>query len=313
MDRFRAEVRQHRFVLDDWPVTVSAGIAGYPTHGTAAADLVAAAEVAVTLAKRKGKNRIEILDPAAGKADETVFHERSAEVREALRDPEGVVPFFQPIVDAHTEQVVGYEVLARLRVGNRILPAAHFVEVAEDIDAIGTITTRAVEAALARVRAAKCERLLFINYSMREVERPESVAGLKEILERWAVRPEQLVVELTERQAIRDITRVRDFAKALQDIGVRLALDDFGSGFSSFLYLRQFDCYFAKIEGALVRDIIRSARCKLIVEHITRLLNSLAIETVAEWVETAEVASILRRFGVSLFQGYFFGAPRPEL
>lgn len=310
---FRSEVRQHRFVLDDFPVTVSAGIVGYPTHGTAAADLVAVAEAAVTLAKRKGKDRMEILDPAGGRAEDTLIHEQSAAIREALQDPEGVVPFFQPIVAADTEQVVGYEVLARLRVGNRILPAAQFVEVAEDMDVIGTITTRAVEGALAKTRAAKSDRLLFVNYSMREVERPGSVAALKEVLERWVVRPEQVVVELTERQAIRDIGRVSDFARELQDIGVRLALDDFGSGFSSFLYLRQFDCYFAKIEGALIRDIIRSARTKLIVEHIARLLHSLAIETVAEWVESAEVASILRRFGVSHFQGYFFGAPRPEL
>ncbi|WP_338832959.1 Cyclic di-GMP phosphodiesterase PdeB [Moorella humiferrea] len=99
------------------------------------------------------------------------------------------------------------------------------------------------------------------------------------------------------------------FARELTELGVRLAVDDFGSGFSSFLYLRYFDCYFAKIEGSLVREITRSGRTRLIVENMARLLQRLSIEVVAEFVESREAAEILRRAGIRYGQGYYLGMP----
>ncbi|MDN5301347.1 MAG: hypothetical protein PWQ60_861 [Thermoanaerobacteraceae bacterium] len=108
---------------------------------------------------------------------------------------------------------------------------------------------------------------------------------------------------------MRDINAVHTFAKELTELRVRLAVDDFGSGFSSFLYLRYFDCYFAKIEGSLVRDITRSGRSRMIVENMAKLLQRLSIEVIAEFVENREVAKILENAGIRFGQGYYLGKP----
>ncbi|WP_084665570.1 bifunctional diguanylate cyclase/phosphodiesterase [Thermanaeromonas toyohensis] len=312
-ESFRQIVEQQRPIEEEFGVTVSIGISCYPLHGTAANDLLAAAEMATLKAKRLGKNRTVILDVNAGTTDLTLLHEKSLILREAIQKPEGVIPYFQPIVDIETGNIIGYEVLARIQYQGRIFPAAAFAELAEDINIIHSLTERCLEKALWKVTQTDTEYLIFVNFALQEVEREDLVPKLLSLLKSHKIRPDRLVAELTERQAIRDVSRVHIFATHLQNAGMRLALDDFGSGFSSFLYLRQFDCYFVKIEGSLIRDITRSARCKLIVEHIAALLRSLAIEPIAEWVETGEACNILKRFGVNLCQGYYFGKPSPEI
>ncbi|WP_297202024.1 bifunctional diguanylate cyclase/phosphodiesterase [Thermanaeromonas sp.] len=312
-ESFRQAVEQQRPIEEDFGVTVSIGISCYPVHGMAANDLLAAAEMATLKAKRLGKNRIVVLDVNAGTTDLTVVHEKSLILREALQKPEGVIPYFQPIVDVETGNVIGYEILARIQYQGRVLPAAAFAELAEDINMIHSLTEKSLEKALWKISQKDSEHLIFVNCALQEVERDDLVEKFLRMLKDYGIRPDRLVVELTERQAVRDVGKVHIFATHLQNAGMRLALDDFGSGFSSFLYLRQFDCYFVKIEGSLIRDITRSARCKLIVEHIAALLRSLAIEPIAEWVETAEACAILKRFGVNLCQGYYLGKPSPEI
>lgn len=312
-ETLRKTVERQRPIEDDFGITVSIGISSYPLHGRAANDLVAAAEMATIKAKRCGKNRIEVLDVNAGFTDLTVLHEKSLILREALQRAEGVIPYFQPIVDIDGDKIIGYEVLARIFHQGRVLPAAAFAEVAEDIEVIHIITEKVLEKALWKFGQKNTEHLIFVNCSLREIERKDLVEKISWMLAQNGIRPDRLVIELTERQAVREIARVHAFAVELQSAGMRLALDDFGSGFSSFLYLRQFDCYFAKIEGSLIRDITRSARCKLIVEHIVALLRSLAVEPIAEWVETSEACNILKRFGVNLCQGYYLGLPSPEI
>ncbi|QNB46397.1 EAL domain-containing protein [Thermanaerosceptrum fracticalcis] len=158
-------------------------------------------------------------------------------------------------------------------------------------------------------RARDLGRAFFINFSMRELENRETPRFMADLFNRYGIRPEEIVAEITEREAVLDINAVQAFAKELTDLGVRLAVDDFGSGFSSFIYLRYFDCYFAKIEGSLVREITRSGRSRMIVENMAKLLQKLSIEVVAEFVENRQTAEILRRAGVRYGQGYYLGMP----
>jgi len=153
------------------------------------------------------------------------------------------------------------------------------------------------------------DKLFFINFSMREVENRDTIRFLADIIDRYGVNPEEIVAEITERETVRDINAVYTFAKELTELRVRLAIDDFGSGFSSFLYLRYFDCYFAKIEGSLVRDITRSGRSRMIVENMAKLLQRLSIEVVAEYIENREIAKILHNAGIRYGQGYYLGRP----
>lgn len=291
-------------------ITSSIGVASYPHHGQALADLMLAAEVAQVTAKRKGRNRAQLIDALDESTNPTVVHERILLLREALRSKESIVPFYQPIVDLETGKPLGYEVLARVRKGEKFLPAGLFVEAAEQSGLMKDIGSIVIEQAMREKNSSWAkDKLFFINFSMRELENRETPRFMADLFNRYGIRPEEIVAEITEREAVLDINAVQAFAKELTDLGVRLAVDDFGSGFSSFIYLRYFDCYFAKIEGSLVRDITRSGRSRMIVENMAKLLQKLSIEVVAEFVENRQTAEILRRAGIRYGQGYYLGMP----
>jgi len=291
-------------------ITSSIGVASYPHHGQALADLMLAAEVAQVMAKRKGRNRAQLIDAVDERTNPTVVHERILLLREALRSKECIVPFYQPIVDLETGKPLGYEVLARVRRGEKFLSAGLFIEAAEQSGLMKDIGNIVIEQAMREKKSSWAkDKLFFINFSMRELENRETPGFLADLFSRYGIRPEEIVAEITEREAVLDINAMHAFAKELTDLGVRLAVDDFGSGFSSFIYLRYFDCYFAKIEGSLVREITRSGRSRMIVENMVKLLQGLSIEVVAEFVENRETAEILRRAGVRYGQGYYLGMP----
>lgn len=291
-------------------ITSSIGVASFPHHGQALVDLMCAAEVAQVAAKRKGGDRAQLIEMVDRVTNPTVVHERILLLQEALRSEGAIVPFYQPIVDLETGKPVGYEVLTRVKRGENFLPAGLFVEAAEQSGLMKDIGRIVIEQAMReKTNSWAKDMLFFINFSMREVENKETPSFLADLFNRYGIRPEEIVAEITEREAVRDMNAVHVFARELTELGVRLAIDDFGSGFSSFLYLRYFDCYFAKIEGSLVREITRSGRTRLIVENMARLLQRLSIEVVAEFVESREAAEILRRAGIRYGQGYYLGKP----
>jgi diguanylate cyclase (GGDEF)-like protein len=291
-------------------VTSSIGVASYPHHGQALYDLMLAAEIAYVTAKRKGRNQVQTVDAANENINPTVAHERILILREALSSKDDIVPFYQPIIDLETGETMAYEVLARVKRGENFLSAGLFIDAAEQFGFMQEIGKRVIEQAMKEKNSSWAkDKLFFINFSMREVENRDTIRFLADIIDRYGVNPEEIVAEITERETVRDINAVYTFAKELTELRVRLAIDDFGSGFSSFLYLRYFDCYFAKIEGSLVRDITRSGRSRMIVENMAKLLQRLSIEVVAEYIENREIAKILHNAGIRYGQGYYLGRP----
>ncbi len=295
-------------------VTASIGVASYPHHGESVDDLMCAAEVAQIMAKRAGKNRVYLLNTSGKEKVLTALREKVILLRKALSSPGSevaLVPFYQPVVDLETGEHIGYEVLARLQRRGETIPAGFFIKAAEQYGLMVDVSRRVLEQAMQEKQQADWgeDKLFFINFSMREVENGETVRFIADLLHRYHIRPEEIVAEITEREGIQDLCAVQAFAREMADLGVRVAVDDFGSGFSSFVYLRYFDCYFAKIEGFLVREITRSSRCRLIVENMVKLLQSLSIEVIAECVENRETVEVLRRAGVRYGQGYYLGRP----
>jgi len=291
-------------------ITSSIGVASYPHNGQALDDLMLAAEVACITSKRKGRNRAQLVDAIDDNINPTVDHERILVLREALSSKDDIVPFYQPIVDLETGEPMGYEVLARVKRGEKFLSAGLFIAAAEKSGLMQEIGKRVIEQAMKEKNSSWAkDKLFFINFSMREVESRDTIKFLADMINRYGIDSEEIVAEITERETVRDINAVHNFARELTELGVRLAIDDFGSGFSSFLYLRYFDCYFAKIEGSLVRDITRSGRSRMIVENMAKLLQRLSIEVVAEFVENREVAKVLKNAGIRYGQGYYLGKP----
>jgi len=305
-------IQELKFLPDEelW-VTASCGIASFPRHGKSWSDLMAAADSGLILAKMKGGNRVEVIVPGTDSASRVrEIHEGAVLIRRALQNPKSIVPAFQPIRDAKREEVMGYEVLARVDMGSRLVSASVFISAAEKEKIIERVDSIIFEKAF-RVKK-ECfppGTLLFLNISVGELQRGKIVEEIADLLEKFNVPPPEVVLEVTEREAIRDIEILKESILFLESLGVRFALDDFGSGFSSFSHLQLFNFAYVKIDGTLVRRIKHDERTRLIVKAMVELAREIEVEPIAEFVEDADTAEELVKLGVSFIQGYFVGKP----
>uniref|UniRef100_A0A7V4TI40 Bifunctional diguanylate cyclase/phosphodiesterase n=1 Tax=Candidatus Caldatribacterium saccharofermentans TaxID=1454753 RepID=A0A7V4TI40_9BACT len=305
-------IRKLDFLADEeLRVTASCGLAFYPEHGESWGGLMAAADSGLIMAKMKGGDRIEVIAPGTSSRIREI-HEGSVLVRRALQNPESIVPVFQPIQDMQKATIVGYEVLARVEAGGRLVPASAFISAAERERLIEEID-RVVFAKALRVKKEQCPpgTLFFLNVSMGELERGKIVEDVIRTVEELAIPPFEVLLEITEREAIRDIEALRKAALSLESSGILLTLDDFGSGFSSFSYLQLFDFAYVKIDGSLVRGMRHGEKARLIVKAMVELVREIGAEPIGEFVEDAEMARELAELGVRLVQGYFAGKPGP--
>jgi EAL domain-containing protein (putative c-di-GMP-specific phosphodiesterase class I) len=229
---------------------------------------------------------------------------------------------YQVMVDLRTGQVVADEALARLiQPDGEVLPAGDFVEAAEGINLIHVVDEVVARDALNRCCIGAASRKFpplvhFINLSPQFLARKELLDSLLNEAQAHAARTglnfgdsQPIVFEITERQLLEDFGSTRRDLQHLLDYGFRLALDDFGSGYSSFLYLAELPISFLKIEGWMVRNMRHNERVLSMVRSIVVLAKTLDITTIAECVEDEATAAILRDMGVDWGQGYHFGYP----
>ncbi len=299
-------------------ITVSIGIVIYPTDARTETDLLAGVDIAMYRAKELGKDSACTLDSMPGQLRATRATRDFAEhLREALREGR-MVPYFQPIVDCRTGEPFACETVARLREKNgETVAAAAFIDTIEkyglgrELDR--TIITQTLHAAAARRKAGGAPLRVFINLSAQEIQGRGILGYAEELCHRLELPPELVVFEILERDAIGDMTNMRRFLARLRDKGFAFALDDFGSGYNSFHYLRELHFEFVKIDGAFVRNIVNSEIDRALVRNLTNLCRDIGIRTVAEFVESAAILSMLQDMGVDYVQGYHIGMPLPRM
>jgi diguanylate cyclase (GGDEF)-like protein len=310
--RSRLEATPISLMFDQITLTASFGIAEYPEQGETIESLLTGSDLAMYKAKRAGKNTI-------ARADQS-DQEMAAEIQkkgEFLRraiDEDRVEPFVQPIYDVRTGALFGYEVLARIRDGKRYMAAGQFIEVAESlgfaskIDQI--ILTKGLEK---REEKGLWDTQFFFNLSTNSLFGGEYVDLIQSHYKRnpTASINSGVTIEILEREAIHNVNGLMEIIEAMKKIGIAFALDDFGSGFSSFVYLKYFDTDFVKIDGEFVKNIAVNEKDKIFVKHIHQIAKEFGKQTIAEYVEDEETLNILREIGVDYAQGYHYG--RPEL
>jgi EAL domain-containing protein (putative c-di-GMP-specific phosphodiesterase class I) len=216
---------------------------------------------------------------------------------------------YQPIVDAKTEATVGVEALCRWRHPElgEIAPAV-FVPLAENLNLIAPLGDFVLRRACAE--AQNWPRvILSVNVSPQQFERQDFVAGVERTLAKANLEPTRLELELTENLLIADLDQARDKMRALQRLGVRLALDDFGSGYSSLTYLLSLPFDKLKIDRAFVSRIETGAASAAIIHAIVSIGRALGMHVTAEGIETLEQQQFLRVAGVHSFQGFRFSRP----
>ncbi len=287
-------------------VTVSIGIACAPDDGTTPQEIMNAADEALYEAKRRGHERIV----ATKDLDRRVF-EMGIILETALRE-DRIVPAYQPIVDLHTGAVVAEEALARIVTADgKVLSAEEFIEAAAQFHLTYKIDWTVLLAALSRRQTYDEDIVHFVNVSGDLLRHPrllmDLLASAKTSFPRkGAADVKPLVIEVTERELLENMDITRERLAPFLDFGVQLALDDFGSGYSSFQYLADLPVSFLKIDGRLISRI-QEPRVLSIVRGIQAVATDLGITTLAEYVETTEQIDLLRRVGVDWAQGHHFG------
>jgi diguanylate cyclase (GGDEF)-like protein len=298
----------------DLHATASFGAACYPEDGESSGQLLAALGAALHQAKAGGRNRVV----PASKLRPQLFGVGRM-LSQALHEGR-LVPAFQPIVELTSGKIVAEEALARIVSPNRsIIPASAFIDAARELQLSHQIDRSILLHTFAHcVTSLQHSRELthFVNISGNLLRHPNIVAELLvEAAKSCAACAERIgplkpiVIEVTERELVDDLQAAHDMLKPFLDFGIRLALDDFGSGYSSFKYLADLPFSFLKIEGSLIRRVAEP-RVRTIVQGIQRAAADLGLISLAEYVENDQIADIVRDIGIDWGQGYHFGKPK---
>jgi diguanylate cyclase (GGDEF)-like protein/PAS domain S-box-containing protein len=297
-------------------VTASIGISVFePGSRLSADELLVEADIAMYDAKEAGRARATVYNAGEERGQRMQARITWADrVREALAD-ERFVLHAQEIRSLTGDPVPRFELLLRmLSATGELIPPASFLQVAERFDLIQEIDCWVVQSAariLAAQQAAGRELVLSVNLSAKSITDPEVPLLIARALEEEGADPHGLSIEVTETAAIVNVERAKDFARAVGELGCELSLDDFGSGFASFYYLKHLAFDVLKIDGEFVRDLTTSRMNQLLVRSVVDIARGLDKRTVAEFVGDQPTLEMLRDMGVDFAQGFHVSKPQP--
>jgi diguanylate cyclase (GGDEF)-like protein/PAS domain S-box-containing protein len=286
-----------------------------PETKLSAEDLLSDADIALYDAKEAGRDRISVSADDRGLTDRLRARINWSErIRDALEEDRFVL-YEQPIVRIATGAVEGSELLLRMlgQDGDTVAPG-EFLDVAERFGQIQAIDRWVIARAvrlLAERQAAGIALNLEVNLSGGSITDPTVIDFIVSEVRNAPIDPTRLTFEITETAAIVSVDRARSLAQSLANLGCRFALDDFGSGFGSFYYLKHLPCDIVKIDGEFVRGLVESRTDRLTVGAIVQIASALGKPTIAERVEDDATLRLLNDIGVDYAQGYLLGRPRP--
>ncbi len=296
-------------------LTCSVGVSAYPDTAASAVELLQQSEAALVRAKRSGRNAVHHfnLDQSQELADRLSLGGR---LRDATRKNE-LVLHYQPQVSSQNGQVVGLEALVRWQSPEfGFLPPGRFIRVAEELGLIIELGQWVLERACRQAKTWLDQGLgeftMAVNVSALQLHRPSFVEEVAAVLAQTGLPAHVLELELTESSIMENVDRMVETMHALKRLGIRLALDDFGIGYSSLNYLKRFPIDKLKIDQSFVRDIASDSGDAGIARAIIAMGHQLGMAVMAEGVETAAQAGYLRRNHCDQFQGLFFSAAVPS-
>lgn len=301
---------------EEFLVRASVGIAYYPEDADGVSELLRRAMLVATHSDEgELHNLVRFFDPLRDQeATQRMVMERA--LRGAVEQGGQLQPWFQPKISAKTGEVIGAEVLLRwLHPEMGMVSPGAFIPLAEETGLIHPISKWLFETVCAQVadwfRDGREVGSLSINLSADSFFEHRLVQFVDDLLSRTAVPATQVIIELTESVLMRDAETARRVIGALRGLGVRVSLDDFGTGFSSLGYLNRFAIDEIKIDRSFITELEHDKRERALVQAVIDLGHALGLQVVAEGVETRAQAELLRQMGCDIFQGFLFAKPMP--
>jgi diguanylate cyclase (GGDEF)-like protein len=291
-------------------LTISIGICIYPQHTTSQKDMFMIADSMMYHAKEEGKNSVKL---ASQEDIEVILNEKqhkSSLLSTAIENDQ-IIPFFQPIQMSKNNKngVVIHELLMRIQQDRKLISAYEFIEIAEIMGLINKIDLMVIKKAFQKIKESNYEGILFINLSPKSLVVSDFIDKINKLVAQYDINKEKIVFEITERETVKNFSLLEKFVQNLKAEGFKFAIDDFGSGFSSFHYIKKFPIDYLKIDGDFIININNDHKDKAFVHSIVTLAQELNIQTIAEFVESEDIVEILDDMGVSYYQGYHIGKP----
>ncbi len=293
-------------------VTVSVGVAEFPEAAESALELMNCAELVVFKCKKQGKNVLQYFTPPILENFLNSI-ELENKLKRAVFNNDFHM-YYQPQYYAGNRRLRGVEALIRWKDEDaQMISPATFIPVAEKNGSIITIGKWVVEESIRQYAAWRKQFgfpfIMSINISALQYKREDFVDSIVGILNRYHVRPAEVELEITESVLIDDFGAVYEKLKVLRNYGIRISLDDFGTGFSSLSYLKKLPIDTLKIDKSFIDTVMTDSVTRVITEAIINMVKSLGFESIAEGVEEEQQYNYLHAIGCDVIQGYLFGKP----
>lgn len=291
--------------------TMSIGISIYPTHAMTKKELFFIADGMMYKAKEEGKNSVKI------PTDEDVINivkeekNKSSMLVNAIAK-EQIIPYFQPIAPSNDVGLVIHELLMRINVDGKIVSAYEFIETAEGMNLINKMDLMVIKKAFEKIKESNYKGILFINLSPKSLVVGDFINSVNALVDKYQIDKSNIVFEITERETVKNFTLLEKFVLNLKSDGYKFAIDDFGSGFSSFHYIKKFPIDYLKIDGEFIININKDKKDRAFVRSIVTLAQELGVKTVAEFVEDQDIVDELETLDIDFYQGYFIGKPSED-
>ena len=315
----RELIQNFRYRWQDKTFTIGVSIGLFPIRhdNEGLVSTLSAADSACFAAKDQGRNRVHVYH-----SDDTVLQQRSSEMQWLPRIQEAITNqrlclFFQPIVAVQEENelIEHGEFLLRLQdEHDQLIYPSSFLPSAERYDQMLAIDQWVIDQSLKLLSTrsfASTKKMYAINLSAQALGNEEFLAYVIEKMQFYGCQPSTLCFEITENIALADLQHVTKFITTLKELGCRFSMDDFGSGLSSFGYLKNIPLDYLKIDGKLVKGMSTDPVDRAMVEAINRIGHVMGMKTIAEWVEDATTLDLLKTMGVDYVQGNKLAQPYP--
>lgn len=294
-------------------------VEGMPIHFSATCgiaygdgvDLIKRASLAVLEARKTRTKRVNLYSPSSKiEENQREVIQATVLIKNAINE-DRLIPYFQPIVDLHSEKVIKYEALARIKEGGRVVRPSVFIEAAKVSGFTPEITRSIINSSFQVIKER--EEGLSINITVEDLGKGYLPKYLESRSRVYGIDPRRISLEIIESEDSTELYKYLDQIKSLREAGYGISIDDFGTEHSNFHRLASLEVDEIKIDGMFIKDIDTNVKSQNIVQTISEFARRVGVKVVAEHIHTPEVLEQVRAFDIDMVQGYLFGKPKVRI